>query len=162
MKPLPTHAGRLATAIAIPLVLAACTSLGIGTGSVEPSGAPVTFDWTSKDAGTSGTMTATLQDGSVFSGPFLQLTSTTKIDTLAPVWSGWGPGRHWGFGAPFPETEFATQYSGKVVANLQGPQGQRMRCHFDLNSPEAGMRGGGLGQCELANGRTVDAQFARN
>ena len=30
------------------LTLPACTSMGTGTGTVEPSNAPVTFSWTSK------------------------------------------------------------------------------------------------------------------
>jgi hypothetical protein len=34
-----------------------------------------------------------------------------------------------------------------------------MRCHFQLNHPDAGMGGGGQGQCQLKSGRSVDAVF---
>lgn len=40
------------------LALLACTTVGTGSGMFEPGDAPVTFAWTNKDAGTSGTMTA--------------------------------------------------------------------------------------------------------
>ena len=54
-----------------------------------------------------------------------------------------------------------TQYTGQVLANLQGPGGF-MRCHFTLMSPSFGMAGGGLGQCQLPNGTIIDAQFPRH
>jgi hypothetical protein len=35
--------------------------------------------------------------------------------------------------------------------------GQRMRCRFQLNTPIEGMTGDGKGECQLKNGRSVDA-----
>ncbi|MBV8036543.1 hypothetical protein [Roseateles sp.] len=143
--------------------LAGCTTIGAGSGSVRSGGGPVSFNWISKDGGTTGSMTATLANGGVYSGPFVQLTSTTRIEVLEPMWHGWrrgwGDWRYWG---PFPDTAFATQYSGKVVANLQGSGEQRMRCRFHLNSPQSGMSGGGQGECQLGDGSTVDAVFAKS
>lgn len=151
---------------ALPLMavaLGACTTIGAGTGTVRSGGDPVTFNWTSKDGGTTGTMTATLKDGSAYSGPFVQLTSSARVELLEPMWAGWRRGwsdwRYWG---TYPDTAFATQYSGKVVANLQGPGDQRMRCRFHLNSPQAGMAGGGQGECQLGGGSTVDAVFRQS
>jgi hypothetical protein len=34
-----------------------------------------------------------------------------------------------------------------------------MRCHFDLDKPDKGMKGGGQGDCQLSNGDRVTAVF---
>ena len=51
-------------------------------------------------------------------------------------------------------------YSGKVVATLEAPEQQRMRCRFHLVAPARGMSGGGEGQCQLSDGRALRASFA--
>lgn len=148
------------------LSLMACTTVGSGSGTARPDGTPVVFHWTSKDGGTTGNMTAKLGNGSAFSGPFVQLTNSVRVDVLEPMWLGWRRGwndwPYWGGRGAFPDTAFATHYSGKVVANLQGPDNQRMRCRFYLNSPQTGMSGGGQGECQLGNGTTVDAVFDKS
>jgi hypothetical protein len=149
---------RLVAAWLVAFAVAACTVAGTGSGTVAPGSAPVTFSWQSKDGGTTGTMTARLADGRTFSGPFTQVTSTARIDDLRPFWVGWHPGwTDWAWGPPGPD--FITVYSGRVIANLQGPDGSYMRCRFQLDKPAAGMSGGGQGQCTLTDGRTVDAVF---
>lgn len=152
----------LASALGGVAVITACTTTGSGTGSVEPGEAPVSFAWTSKDGGTSGTLSATV-GGSAFSGPFLQMTSTTRTDSYEPLWIGWHRGwNDWDYWGTYPDSAFSTRYSGKVVANLVGPQANRLRCRFHLNNPTAGMSGGGQGECQLSGGRTVDAVFPRS
>jgi len=145
------------------VALGACTTIGNGTGTVSPGGEAVQFSWKSTDGGVSGTMSAALNDGQTFSGPYLQVTSTTQSQDFQPMWSGWEFSWHgWnGMGpfGPFPETTSTTHYSGRVMANLQAADGQHMRCHFQLNHPDAGMGGGGQGQCQLKSGRSVDAVF---
>lgn len=154
----------LVAAGCVAAALSGCTTLGTGSGTTRADNTPVAFTWISKDGGVTGTMTATMPDGAVFDGPFVQITSTTRVDTLDPMWYGWSPGwpgwRYWG--APFPSSAFATRYSGKVVANLKGPGDQRMRCRFHLNSPQAGMGGGGQGECQFGNRSVIDAVFARS
>lgn len=142
-----------AAAACIGLVLGACTTMGTGSGETTPGDQPVAFTWSSKDGGVTGTMSATITGGAVFSGPYLEITSSTQSDAFYPMWFGWEPG--WGDWQPIT----TTTYSGKVVANLQGPASQRMRCHFDLVDPRAGMGGGGQGQCQVRGGATVDASF---
>ncbi len=63
--------------------LLACTTVGTGSGMLEPVDAPVTFAWTSKDAGTSGTMTAMIgkTDQSVAAGG--EFTGPPRIATRA-------------------------------------------------------------------------------
>ena len=118
-------------------------------------------------------MVARLSNGQVYQGPFFQIRSETSVD-YDPLWNGWGPsfgwgggwgGRPWGYGwggwGPWgPSMNTITTYSGRVLANLQGPAGY-MRCNFALASPRSGMSGGGLGQCQLPNGTIIQAQFPR-
>ena len=145
-------------------LLGACTTLGTGSGIDEssPEAAPVTFHWTSKDSGVSGTMSATLADGKTFTGPYLEITQTAQSLQLEPMWTGWNvgwPDWQYGFGNPWSFDAQATTYTGKAVANLQGTDGQHMRCRFDLARPLSGMEGGGQGKCQVAGGDTVDAVF---
>jgi hypothetical protein len=140
--------------------LSACTTMGTGSGSVSPGGEAVKFSWKSTDGGISGGMSAALKDGQTFSGPYLQVTSTTRSQDFDPLWTGWEYGwGGWGGFGPFPGTAFTTHYSGRVMANLQAADGQHLRCHFHLNHPVEGMGGGGQGQCQLKSGRSVDAVF---
>jgi hypothetical protein len=158
----------IAEAVVIPallcagIALSACTSLGTGTGSVSPGGAPVTFEWKSNNGGTTGTMSATLAGRQSFSGPYLQITKEVRNDDFAPMWSGWAYGwNDWDGWGPYGGPAFVTEYSDHVIANLQTTDGQRMRCRFNLNAPVDGMTGGGQGQCQLGNGRSVSAVFPR-
>jgi len=142
------------------IALGGCTTTGSGTGAVEPGGAPVSFAWKSTDGGTTGTMSATLGDGKSFSGPYLEITRQARNEDFSPMWSGWQFGwNDWGGWQPFPAAEYTTLYSGRVVANLQSPDAQHMRCRFQLNDPASGMGGGGQGKCQLDSGRSVDAVF---
>jgi hypothetical protein len=163
--PAARRAAALAAAMGAAATLLACTTMGTGTGSLSPGNGPVTFAWTSKDGGITGTMSATVDGNGPFLGPFLQITRRVRSDTFAPMWDGWHPGwGDWdgsGWGAPFDDT-FSTDYSGKVVANLTGSNGQHLRCRFRLNDPPDGMGGGGLGECQFTGGRTVSAVFARS
>ena len=154
----------------VPLIwsLAGCTTTGIGGGQVADAGGqeqPMTFSWTSKDGGISGSMTASLP-GAIFQGSFFQITQQTRAEVLVPLWNNWRLGwydwPYWGgpmMTPPFPATQFITHYSGKVVATLESANSQRMRCRFHLIQPARGMSGGGEGECQLSDGRTVRANF---
>jgi hypothetical protein len=158
------------------LAAAGCTTMGTGYGTTAAGTNPVRFNWTSSD-GVSGTMSATLADGSVYAGSFFQVTDNTTADTFGPAWDGsgygWsgGPGYGWGFdwntGGGFggwgtwdTGTEVVTHYTGRVIANLVNPKGKHIRCKFQLAHPSNGMAGGGLGDCELPEGKTIDASFS--
>lgn len=148
--------------IVLPLAMAlitGCTTTGSGAGFTSTDRAPVAFNWRSNDS-VSGTLTAALPDGKTFSGRYFQITSETTVDRLGPLWYGgpWGwRGRGWSYWEPSPA--FVKHYSGKVVANLTAPDGERMRCHFHLIRPSSGMSGGGQGKCQLPNGQNIDAMF---
>jgi hypothetical protein len=142
------------------LMLSGCATAGSGSGSGHIGGddGSVAFSWRS-DGGTSGTLSAMLADGMRFEGPFVQITSQARAEFLEPRRPGWRHGwDDWPYGSG-PGTAFVTRYSGKVVANLRGSEGQSMRCRFHLNAPSSGMAAGGQGECRLSDGRRIDAVF---
>ena len=153
-------------------ILSGCTTMGTGEGNISRNdrpGAPVHFTWKSTDGGQQGTMKATLKHA-IYQGRFFQITHQTQREVLAPLWLGWNDGwsdwPYWGgpfsggaYQGGYDTTQFITHYSGKVLANLSSPQGERMRCRFLLGSPSAGMSGGGQGECQLSDGRTISATF---
>ncbi len=161
------HALKASLLSGFALTLLACTSMGTGTGTLEPGNSPVSFSWTSNDSGISGTMSATFgnskpvdTNASVFSGPFLQVTSSSRTESFEPMWRGWRRGwNDWGYWGSYPETSFTTHYSGKVIANLTGPDNKSLRCRFHLNRPSEGMNGGGQGECQFNSGRNIEATF---
>jgi hypothetical protein len=148
------------SALLLLVVLAAgCTTMGTGFGTTAIGTIPVNFSWKSTD-GVSGTMNATVSDGTTYAGQFFQITTNTTADNLGPLWDGWGPGlrrggwAYWGAGP-----EFTTHYTGKVVANLVASNETHMRCTFQLVHPSEGMAGGGAGECQTPSGKTIDATF---
>jgi hypothetical protein len=140
------------------LMAAACTTTGTGIGSSPGGGVSATFTWTAQSA-RSGTMTAMLNTGAVYRGPFFQVTQETRVEELTPLWVGWDRRRRWqGWDYWGPQQSYMTHYTGRVLANLEGPDG-RMRCRFTLARPSAGMAGGGQGRCQLPSGTIIDADF---
>ena|ERR1035437_1609847 len=157
------RATALVATLAATMSMLACTSVGVGNGSLLSDNTPVSFSWTSTDGGNTGTLSATVGNGLAFSGPFLQMTSAVRTEALDPLWRGWRRGwGDWAYGGMAPMNAFSTVYSGQVIANLQGPGEQRLRCHFHLNDPAAGMGRGGQGECQFNDGRTVQAVFPRS
>jgi hypothetical protein len=148
---------RLATGALAAAALASCMTSGVGTGEARDAALGATFTW--EGGATRGKMMATLTDGQVYQGPFFQVTQQTTVDELGPLWVGWTGRLGWhGWEDWGPDEAVATKYTGKVLANLQGPKGY-MRCRFTLAEPSAGMAGGGQGKCQLPDGGIIDAQF---
>ncbi len=149
--------------ILLGVALAGCKSTGEGMGESHTGDVKVSFMW-EQSAPTSGTMRATVtQPGGqadTYQGKFYQITKDTHIQAIGGLWEGWYPGwGGWAFWGPEPQDSFVEHYTGKVVANLAGPDGKRMRCQFQLNRSGEGMKGGGQGQCQLPDGRTINAEF---
>jgi hypothetical protein len=145
------------------MVDAACKSTGGGEGRTPTGEVTATFQWQQSDPA-SGTLKATVvgPDGTqeMYQGKYFQITGESRIEGLGLVWDAWDPTwvgwRYWG---PVPTVAFIKHYTGQVVANLEGPNAQRMRCHFKLLRPSMGMKGGGEGECQLPMGRTIKAEF---
>jgi hypothetical protein len=154
---------KLGLPLLVMLAAAGCTTMGVGTGATLSGADPVSFSW--KQSGSvSGTMDATAPDGKTYSGQFFQVTKDTRVDSLDPLWVGWGRGWRGGWGG-FGWRDwnsgptFITHYTGRVVANLGAPSGEHMRCKFQLAHPSSGMAGGGRGQCQMPDGKTIDTTF---
>lgn len=104
-------------------------------------------------------MTATLSDGTTYSGRYFQITRDTKLASIAPLFDGWNSGwdeTNWNVG---PSEEFIANLEDRVVANLAAPSGSHMRCNIQLVFPSNGLYGGGSGKCQLPDGKTIDARF---
>ena len=161
-----TQYGKYIIAI-LATIVAGCATMGTGTGSTPSGASPTVFSWESSD-GVTGTMTATMPGGQTYRGQYFQITKDTTVDSIGPLWvggwGGWGDPRGWGWGywGADPSPDFITHYSGRVVANLAQPSGAHMRCQFRLADPDAGMNGGGAGQCQLPGGTTIDANFPKS
>lgn len=150
--------------------LSACTSTGPIAGQLVIPGQPaqsVSMTYATDRFDEGGRLAVTLPSGERFAGRFVQVTSTTAVDTVGPTWAAWGPPM-WDEWGPFGETwvagpsdlyTFRRNYSGRVVATLFGDRGSVMRCRFRLADPPVGLAGGGTGQCQLSTGGTIDAQF---
>ena len=167
----PRRSQILGACLTLSLIGACSTSSqGMGGGELAVAGRPsqpVLFTWQSQDGGISGTLVAALPNAT-YTGAFMQVTTETERSMLLPLWSGWDIGwadwPYWTFDAPSADriTRFTREYSGKVVATLQDPGGQRMRCRFHMDVPAAGMAGGGQGECQLAGGKVVAAVINRS
>lgn len=162
---MPNPRCALASAFTAAMLMSGCTTTGVFGADIVSNGRavePVMFSWKSTNGGIGGTMVATLPDAT-YQGRFLQITRQVDSDTMAPMWSGWPAGwADWPLtGAPLPmdEMQFTTVYSGRVVANLENASGTLMRCRFQMARPDAGMAGGGTGECQLAGGTTIQATF---
>ncbi len=147
----------------IAVAAAGCKSTGTGEGRSPQGDVSVTFQW-EQSSPTSGELRATLNKrGEVpetYMGKFFQITKESTLESLGAVWSPWYPTWvGWPYWGPEPQTAFITHYTGHVVANLEGPDNKRMRCHFQLLRSSAGMKGGGKGECQLPTGETIKAEF---
>jgi hypothetical protein len=147
---------------------AGCVTSGAGTGTlVEPgtpeSGERVVFRWDSGLDPTEGELRTQMPDGTTYRGRYFQITETVQDDNLAPLWDGWGA--YWpSWDVPwgsydYPGGSYSTFtriYSGRVVATLEAPDGERMRCRFTLAEPTEGLAGGAQGECELEGGGEIE------
>ena len=147
--------------------LSGCAS-GLVTGSVSLPGqpaAPLTMTWQSGLFGESGKISAVMPDGERFSGTYVVVTRGTSWSKIEPAWKGEEPGDAQGqidvsmWGAAQNQEDFASTHLNKAIATLKSDRGTTMLCRFALDSGEAGMGGGGTGECQTSKGVKITAQF---
>lgn len=168
------------------LGLAGCVSRGIIAARIEPGGArppgaaadaarrgpaesAVEIAWQGEAFGNGGSMTLPMPDGEIFTGRWFEVRSSATSfggGVGFGPWGGWGWGGYGGFGPwgpwgawPWGGPEVTNFYSGRVVATLFGDRGGALRCRFQLADPGGGLGGGGIGECEIADGRKIVAAF---
>jgi hypothetical protein len=146
--------------------IAGCRGRSTLTGEWKPPEEPareIAIQFRS-EADDRGTVRATLGDGGeAFEGTYVQVSSDTPAEVIQPIILAWAP--TWAKRAPLLQPDpwmegitgiaaFVRHYTGKVVAALEGER-QTMRCRFDLDDPEKGVRKGASGSCQLSGGGTI-------
>ena len=165
------------TSCALVLFVAACAPAlrtGIMAGRMEDRGKPpieLTFGF---ESGTwsheGGTLHTVFPDGERFYGNYLRLSDGTSEKWVQPIYMGWtqpmwgavgfGPNGAWeSGGAGVPMLEWKRNYTGKVVASLSGNRSHAIRCQLELDDPDAGLLGGGHGQCQVSTGAVIDVKI---
>jgi len=154
----------------IPLLALAAAGCARGpvTGQVAVAGqppAPLTMSWESGLFGESGTMAAVMPDGERFSGKYVVVKQGMTRGRIDPAWEGDEPPDARGeiddsmWGAARDRAAFVSRHLNKAVASLKGDRGTTMLCRFSLQAAEAGMRGGGSGDCQTSKGAKISASF---
>jgi hypothetical protein len=156
--------------VMIPLLALAAAGCARGpvTGQVAVAGqspAPLTMSWESGLFGERGTMAAVMPDGERFSGKYVVVKEGMARGRIDPAWEGDEPADARGeiddsmWGAARDRVAFVRKHLNKAVATLKGNRGTTMLCRFSLQAAEAGMRGGGSGDCQTSKGAKISANF---
>ena len=132
-------------AILTTLLLTACA--GTMQGQIR-GGKPVQFAY-QEGMFDSGTITATLPDGEVFTGKFVNKNSEANFGM-------WGANSNGVFGGGGGS---GTTYSGEMLATLLGNKGHTMQCVFTPNGTGLSLVKSGVGKCEVSDGRKIDVIF---
>ena len=105
------------------------------------------------------TATATTSDGEVFTGRVVQNIEKTNSTSSDLIWDSSKKTKH-GWSTQIRDgSDSSTSYRSDAQAVLNGNRGHSMTCDFRLANPEAGIDGGGVGQCQISDGRKVPVQF---
>jgi hypothetical protein len=155
--------GLLTFGLLLSAATVGCKSAGEGMGESPAGDVKASFAW-EQSGPSSGTLKATVTKPTgaqeTYEGKFYQITHETTVETLGGLWDPWYPRwGGWAYWGPEPKESFVEHYTGHVLANLSGPNGQRMRCQFQLLRSGEGMKGGGQGECQLPSGQTIRAEF---
>jgi len=156
--------------VMIPLLALAAAGCASGpvTGQVavaDQPPAPLTMSWESGLFGESGTLAAVMPDGERFSGKYVVVKEGMARGRIDPAWEGDEPADARGeiddsmWGAARDRAAFVSKHLNKAVATLKGNRGTMMLCRFSLQAAEAGMRGGGSGDCQTSKGAKISASF---
>ncbi|WP_106753419.1 hypothetical protein [Pannonibacter carbonis] len=105
------------------------------------------------------TATAVTSDGEMFTGRVVQNIERTNSSSSDTIWDSSKKTKH-GWSTQFRDgTDTSISYRSDAQAVLTGNRGRAMTCDFRLANPEAGIGGGGVGQCRISDGRQVPVQF---
>lgn len=105
------------------------------------------------------TATAVTSDGEMFTGRVVQNIERTNSSSSDTIWDSSKKTKH-GWSTQFRDgSDTSISYRSDAQAVLTGNRGRAMTCDFRLANPEAGIDGGGVGQCRISDGRQVPVQF---
>jgi len=116
-----------------------------------------------------GNMTFTLGPGGErYVGTYLLVENSVRHVAMQPLYDVWEAGSfdEWGIGGMDPwfdpawgMTTWVDHFDGRVVAALRGNRSGNARCKFRLADANAGLPGGGSGECQLDDGGRLEARF---
>ena len=131
------------------VLLSACS--GKMQGIVQQGGESVRFEFKDTTLGY-GKIKAILLNGETFKGKFIEESSSS---------SGTGFGTTWSGGTTIYGTTFGVveSYTGNINAVLFGNKKHTMKCKFRVSDPNIGLPSGGVGVCQISDGRVIDVQF---
>ncbi len=128
----------------------------------------VPFSFDAEGSSTGQLFTTLGRGGEHFRGSYVLLEQSTQGHLVTEVYEGWStpewtvwekePDGHWTAEAT-TFGDFASFYTGRVVAYLPGSEGHAMRCRFTLSRPGEGFLAGGRGECQTSDGGAVDLTF---
>lgn len=134
------------------LLLLGCHHAGTGVGTARATLAQAELAWSSGFDASNGELAVTIAGGARYRGPFTQIRAILESNTLGTYFVGWScpdwARDPWYGGLP---ARVAGVNSGRVVAQLESANGERLRCRLELRDPEAGMTGGALGECQTTS-----------
>lgn len=125
-------------------------------GVVRGSGQAVTVNY--EQGMSSDTYTLTMPDGEIFKG------KAVLADRSSGIGNSFGSAYAFGSSGSFAQgfgssTNFFSSSTGKVVATLFGNRGHTMRCLMQYANASGETSGGGVGQCQINDGRELDIQW---
>ena len=132
----------------ITLMLVGCESTGTIRGVSE--GRSVQMEYKQGFLENDGILKVTMQNGEIFSGKFVQKSSSKSGDA-------------WKIGESSGDDNLilsdSTTVSSQAEAILIGNKGTTMKCKFQLSDPESGIDGGGIGSCRTSTGKMINMTF---
>lgn len=134
--------------LVITLILSGCESTGTIKGVSDGRG--VQFEYQQGFLDNDGTLKVTMPDGEIYSGKFVQKTSSRSGDE-------WKIGESSGDDA-FNLISSDTVFS-EAEAILIGNRGNTMKCMFKLSDPSSGIDGGGIGSCKTSLDKPIHITF---
>ena len=163
------HRGLATIVLLVGALLTACAS-GAVTGRVVRPGqadAPLTMTWRSGIFGEQGKISAVMPDGEQFAGTYTVVSKGSSWAYVDPAWRGTDSeltrgeidGSMWGAASAENPDAFIAAHLNKAIATLRGDRGSTMLCRFHLAAGEAGMGGGGTGECQTSKGARITARF---
>lgn len=120
-------------------------------GMIREGGESVSFQFEDTGFGY-GKLRTTLSDGETFEGKFVEESSSS-------VGVGFGTASSRSttvYGTAFGTVE---SYSGNIEAVLFGNKNHTMKCRFRASDSTMGLPSGGIGMCQVSDGRVIDVQF---
>lgn len=160
MKSLHASGSWGAVVLALALPCLGCATTGKSIARVTDRAGevvPVRMAWRTPSAyGAFGHVVIELPDGTLYRGDYRLVGEPDEMTSA--LWRPWRTGwPDWPLpweGEALPVTvsldegSLQDRYRGIAIANLEAPNGQRMRCRFGLLQPTVGLAGGFDGDCQ--------------